>query len=98
MSHLQTTSVTLRHTWGTLSVTLCHTIRLLNYNTKINKTISNGLRLSQDHLRAALRRHSWQAALLRYLSGYVGWPRSAHSAAQATPLYKLGLCQALALT
>lgn len=98
MSHLQTTSVTLRHTWGTLSVTLCHTIRLLNYNTKINKTISHGLRLSQDHLRAALRRHSWQAALLRYLSGYVGWPRSAHSAAQATPFYKLGLCQALALT
>ncbi len=51
-------------------------------NTKINKTISHGLRLSQDHLRAALRRHSWQAALLRYLSGYVGWPRSAHDAAK----------------
>lgn len=45
MSHLQTTSVTLRHTWGTLSVTLCHSIRLLNYNTKIYKTIFHGFAL-----------------------------------------------------
>ena len=45
MSHLQTTSVTLCHTWGTLSVTLCHTIRLLNYNTKIYKTIFHGFAL-----------------------------------------------------
>lgn len=32
------------------------------------------LRLSQDLLRGVYRRHSWQATLLRYLSGYVGWP------------------------
>ena len=36
----------------------------------------------KDYLLAALRRHSWQAALLRFLSGYVGWPRSAHDAAK----------------
>lgn len=40
----------------------------------------------KDHLPGVYRRHSWQAALLRYLSGYVGWPRSAHDATQVTPL------------
>ena len=28
----------------------------------------------KDHLPGVYRCHSWQAALLRYLSGYVGWP------------------------
>lgn len=36
----------------------------------------------KDLLPGVSRRHSWQAALLRYLSGYVGWPRSAHDAAK----------------
>ena len=36
----------------------------------------------KDHLPGVNRRHSWQAALLRFLSGYVGWPRSAHDAAK----------------
>lgn len=36
----------------------------------------------KDLLPGAYRRHSWQAALLRFLSGYVGWPRSAHDAAK----------------
>ena len=36
----------------------------------------------KDLLPGASRRHSWQAALLRFLSGYVGWPRSAHDAAK----------------
>lgn len=36
----------------------------------------------KDLLPGVSRRHSWQAALLRYLSGYVGWPRSAHDEAK----------------
>lgn len=48
----------------------------------------------KDYLLAALRRHSWQAALLRYLSGYVGWPRSAHDAAKRY-LYILDCAMAL---
>lgn len=48
----------------------------------------------KDLLPGVYRRHSWQAALLRYLSGYVGWPRSAHDAAKR---YLYILCGAMAL-
>lgn len=39
----------------------------------------------KDHLPGVYRCHSWQEDLLRYLSGFVGWPRSAHDATQVTP-------------
>ena len=51
----------------------------------------------KDLLPGAYRRHSWQAALLRFLSGYVGWPRSAHDAAKRYSLPS-GLVQTSFLT